>query len=201
MAAKPAHRLIGAGNKWPDATALLTIQMKRNSRRSFQVTPSSQSHISSEPTNGSPSGLLVDELSDFHFLGAIIVHGRRSNPSEPNIYEVIDGQQRITTIFLYLCAIVRVLSKKAEYAEASGLFQKYLVIARQTALVSNSKLHSGKDDRAQINFVFNDLLSDTGFSERVAPFKYKPLPTTSSDTGRLRTNYRCGCPVFRRPGR
>jgi hypothetical protein len=139
---------------------------------------------------------LVDELSDFHFLGAIIIHGRRSNPSEPNVYEVIDGQQRITTIFLYLCAIVRVLIKKGEYAEASGLFQKYLVITRETALVSNSKLHCGKDDRAQINFVFNDLLSDPGFSERVAPFKYKPLPTTSSDTGRLRTNYRTAVRFF-----
>jgi hypothetical protein len=139
---------------------------------------------------------LVDELSDFHFLGAIIIHGRRSNPSEPNVYEVIDGQQRITTIFLYLCAIVRVLIKKAEYAEASGLFQKYLVITRETALVSNSKLHSAKDDRGQINFVFNDLLSDPGFSERIAPFKYKPLPTTSSDTGRLRTNYRTSVRFF-----
>jgi len=80
---------------------------------------------------------LVDESSDSHFFGAIIIHGRRSNPSEPNVYEVIDGQQRITTIFLYLCAIVRVLIENSEYSEAVGLFQKYLVIGRETALVSN----------------------------------------------------------------
>lgn len=133
---------------------------------------------------------LVDESSDFHFLGAIIIHGRRSNPSEPNVYEVIDGQQRITTIFLYLCAFVRVLSKRGEYGEASGLFQKYLAITRETALVSNSKLHSGKDDRAQLNAVFNDLLSDKAFADRLAPFKYKPLPTTGNDSGKLRSNYR-----------
>lgn len=93
---------------------------------------------------------LVDGSSDFHFLGAIIIHGRRSNPSDPDVYEVIDGQQRVTTIFLYLCAIVRALCKEKEYLEAAGLFLKYLVINRETALVSNAKLQSCKDDRAQL---------------------------------------------------
>jgi uncharacterized protein with ParB-like and HNH nuclease domain len=101
---------------------------------------------------------LVDETSDFHFLGAIIIHGRRSNPSDPDVYEVIDGQQRITTIFLYLCAIVRTLCNENEYAEAAALFLKYFVIGRETNLPSNSKLQSCKDDRAQLNYVFHDLL-------------------------------------------
>jgi len=131
-----------------------------------------------------------------HFLGAIIVHGRRSNPSDPNVYEVIDGQQRLTTIFLYLCAIVRILCKRKEYAEAAALFQKYLVIGRETALSSNIKLHSGKEDRAQLNFVINDIMSDPLFTERVAPFKYKALPASGSDKGRLRGNYRLAVKFF-----
>ncbi|HET8890944.1 MAG TPA: DUF262 domain-containing HNH endonuclease family protein [Candidatus Angelobacter sp.] len=139
---------------------------------------------------------LVDESSDFHFLGAIIIHGRRSNPSDPDVYEVIDGQQRITTIFLYLCAIVRTLCKKGEYGDAAGLFQKYLVIGRETALASNSKLHSGKEDRAQLNYVMNDLMSDPQFAERVAPFRYKPLPATGLDSGKLRNNYRAMLKFF-----
>lgn len=134
---------------------------------------------------------LVDESSDFHFLGAIIIHGRRSNPSDPTVYEVIDGQQRITTIYLYLCAIARTLCKQGEYAEAAGLFLKYLVIGRETGLSSNAKLHPGKDDRAQLNYVLNDLMSDPEFSKRVSPFKYRGLPNTGSPTnGRLRSNYR-----------
>ncbi len=40
-----------------------------------------------------------DKLADY-FIGSIIVCER-----ENNLYEVIDGQQRITTIFLFLCAI------------------------------------------------------------------------------------------------
>ncbi len=139
---------------------------------------------------------LVDETSDFHFLGAIIIHGRRSNPSEPDVYEVIDGQQRITTIFLYLCAIVRALCKNNEHFEAAGLFQKYLVIGRETGLPTNSKLQPCKDDRAQLNWVFDELLSDVSFSERIAPFKYKPMPATDSDNGRLRKNYRAALRFF-----
>ena len=59
-------------------------------------------------------------LSVVLFLGAIIIHGRPSNPSDPDVYEVIDGQQRITTIYLYLCAVVRTLCKYGEYGEAIG---------------------------------------------------------------------------------
>src|SRR5262245_10557025 len=75
---------------------------------------------------------LVDGTSDFHFLGAVIVHGKRSNPSDPDFYEVIDGQQRITTLFLYLCATVRSLSLIGSYGDAAALFLRYLVINRST---------------------------------------------------------------------
>lgn len=139
---------------------------------------------------------LVDQSSDFHFLGAIIIHGRRTNPSDPDPYEVIDGQQRITTIFLYLCAMVRALCRRAEYGEAAGLFLKYLVINRETALPSNAKLHPCKDDRAQLNFVMEELLSDPGFAEKVAPFRFSPLPAIGANTGRLRNNYRAALRFF-----
>lgn len=139
---------------------------------------------------------LVDESSDFHFLGAVIIHGRRSNPSDPDVYEVIDGQQRITTIFLYLCAIVRTLCKYGEYADAAGLFLKYLVIGRDISLSTNSKLQSCKDDRAQLNRVLNDLMSEESFAERISPFRYKPMSATGSDRGRLWNNYRAALRFF-----
>src|ERR1700733_9105222 len=87
---------------------------------------------------------LVDGLSDNHSLGAIIIHGRASNPADPKVYEVIDGQQRITTIYLYLCAVVKTLCTIGEYDEAVSLFLKYLVINRQTSLITNAKLQSSK---------------------------------------------------------
>lgn len=133
---------------------------------------------------------LVDEASDFHFLGAVIVHGRRSNPSEPDIFDVIDGQQRITTVFLYLCAIVKVLALHGEHSEAAALLLKYLVINRDTGALSNFKIHSCKDDRSQLNQVYLDILSDAKLTKNLGGFKLRPLPKSGSDNGTLKNNYR-----------
>lgn len=138
---------------------------------------------------------VVDENTS-HFLGAIIIHGRPSDPSDPKVYEVIDGQQRITTIFLVLLALARVFCKAKEYAEAVGLFQKYLVIGREISLYSNSKLHSSRDDRAQLNFVIKEILSDPEFSNRLPHFEYKQLNTTADDKGLLRNNFRAAVRFF-----
>ncbi|MDP2258323.1 MAG: DUF262 domain-containing HNH endonuclease family protein [Caulobacter sp.] len=133
---------------------------------------------------------IVDELIDSHFLGAIIMHGRKSNPSEPTSYELIDGQQRLTTIFLYICASIKVLCKEKEYDEAVSLFQKYICLGRATKLFSNVKLHSCGQDRGQMNSVMSDLCSDVEFLSKLGSFKPQPLPTTSGPTGILLRNYK-----------
>lgn len=132
---------------------------------------------------------LVD-LVDVHFLGAIIIHGRRANPSDPDVFDVIDGQQRITTLFLYICATVKVLSNQSYHAEAAALFLKYLVINRNTGALSNFKIHSCKDDRAQINQVYADLLSDERLKQELGGFVLKPLPKSGAENGALKKNYK-----------
>jgi len=136
--------------------------------------------------------LAVIDTDGTHFLGAIIVYARRTNPADPNVYEIIDGQQRITTVFLYICAIVKTLCSQGEYDEAAGLFLKYLAIGvgRDSRLPSNSKLHCCKEDRAQLNRVFSHIFSDANFALAISPFKVKPLPSTGSDGGRLWNNFR-----------
>jgi hypothetical protein len=134
---------------------------------------------------------LVDGTSDVHFLGAVIIHGRRGNPSDPKFYEVIDGQQRITTVFVYICAIIRVFCKRGRHDDAAGLFSKYVAITRQTQLSSNSRLHSCKDDRAQLNSVIQEILDDQELASRLGPFSFVPLPVADqSIKGRLRNNFK-----------
>jgi Protein of unknown function DUF262/Protein of unknown function (DUF1524) len=133
---------------------------------------------------------LVDGVADNHFLGAIIVHGHPGNPADPTMYEVIDGQQRVTTAYLYLCAVVKILCKYREYDEAASLFLKYLVINRNTSFITNTKLHSSKDDRKQLNRVIEDLTSDSDFHARLASFNFKPIPAVGSERGRLWSNYK-----------
>lgn len=139
---------------------------------------------------------IVDGAVDYHFLGAVIVHGRRNNPSDPKVYEVIDGQQRLTTIFVYLCAIIRVLCKVGRYGDAAGLFLKFIGIGRPTTLISNVKIHPGKDDREQLNSIIRELLSDEKLVDALGQFTFKPLPSVGVDRGRLKNNYRAALKFF-----
>lgn len=132
---------------------------------------------------------LVD-LTDVHFLGAVIIYGRRLNPSDPDVYDVIDGQQRITTIFLYLCATVKTLASNGQHQEAAALFLKYLVINRDTGALPNIKIQPSKDDRSQLNQVYLDLLSDKKLTAALGGFKLLPLPKSGSDSGTVKNNYR-----------
>ncbi len=132
----------------------------------------------------------VDE-DDLHFLGAIIIHGNDSKPGKPKVFDVIDGQQRITTLFLYLAAILRTLCEQGEYQEAKYLFLEYMVIPRDIGLLSNFRLHPCKEDRNQWNAIFNEILSDAGFSKALGnAFTPKLLPATSDNHKRLlKKNY------------
>lgn len=142
---------------------------------------------------------LVDGSADVHFLGAIIVHGRRTNPSDPDIYDVIDGQQCITTIFLYICAVIRFLILIDKRDEAVGLFQKYIIINRNLRNSSNSKIHSCKEDRAQLNAVIRTLTSDAKFKENLGSFKFQPIPiaANSKDKGAIERNYKIAVRFFK----
>jgi hypothetical protein len=139
---------------------------------------------------------VIDGQIDSHFLGAVILHGRRSNPSDPDVYEIIDGQQRITTVFLYIAAAVKTLCKHDCHDEALGLFQKYLALGRTTGLVSNLKLHPCKEDRVQVNKVISDLLGDALLVEKLGSYKPKPMPAGGIADGPLLKNYRAASRFF-----
>ena len=140
---------------------------------------------------------LVDDETLTHFLGAVIIHGRRSSPSDPTIYEVIDGQQRITTLFLYLAAAIKVLSDAGHADDASALFQKYLAIGRNVKEGSNFKLHSCKEDRKQLNSVIDDLLKNAKLAVSIGTFAPKKLSDTGPVNGTILKNYEAAKRFFR----
>ena len=141
--------------------------------------------------------LNIIDASDSHFFGAIIIHGRRSNPADPNPFDIIDGQQRITTLILYLCAVVKVLSLNKLYDEAAGLFLKYLVIAREIRSPSNLKLYPCKEDRQQFNLVYEDILVNKEFVKKLGGFKKKLLPSTGKKRGHVKNNYNSAIRFFK----
>ena len=131
---------------------------------------------------------IVDGLTDKHFLGAVIVHGRRANPTDPKVFEVIDGQQRLTTAFLFISALVKILSLNNRQDEAAKLAQNYLQIGRDYKK-SNLRIHSSRLDRTMMSAVVEDIKHDEKLVDALKPYDLNALPNYGSNRGPLRNNY------------
>ena len=134
---------------------------------------------------------LLDYEDTSHFLGAIIIFGKQGKPSDPRYYEVIDGQQRLTTCYLALMALAKVFSQHDMTDEAFGLYQNYLIINRKTSQITNAKLISCKEDRAGLNNIFHDLTASPELKTLIQENNcdYKPMPNTGAEKGRTWKNY------------
>lgn len=144
------------------------------------------------------TALLDDDIT--HFLGAIIVYGKPSDPSEPRCFEVIDGQQRLTTCYLALVALCKVFAQVGAIDEAVGLYQKYIAIGRRTRSITNAKLICCKEDTFEMNKVFEDLFSIQSLHEQLdgTLYIYKPMPVGNHDkkSGRMLSNFKLLCKYF-----
>jgi Protein of unknown function DUF262 len=84
-----------------------------------------------------------DELEDFfedlenartagpdrspQFLGAIVLQEReRESPAAPQVYLMIDGQQRLTTLYLVVTGLAALAGELGHSTEAEGLVRQYL---------------------------------------------------------------------------
>lgn len=134
--------------------------------------------------------LIVDEEIDSHFLGALIYYTRKVGAGQPLVRELIDGQQRVTSLYLLVCAVIKIAAQNGDYDQAGALFLSYIVINKKSKLPSNLRLFSSRENRAQVNRVVKDLLESPGLAKEVAPFKLNALPSTYvNDDGQVWKNY------------
>ena len=68
---------------------------------------------------------IIDEKKLLHFFGAIIVQRMETDPTDTNRFEVIDGQQRLTTLFLFVMAGIFHL-RIYDRDEAVKFFKRFL---------------------------------------------------------------------------
>lgn len=141
---------------------------------------------------------LVEFENTSHFLGAIIVFAKSNNPSDPRHYEVIDGQQRLTTCFISLVALCKTFALHGFYEDALGLYQKYLIILRRTNQITNARLICCKEDRAGFNAIFQDLNSVSAFLQILqrADCTYRVMPNAGTSKGKVLDNYKEFCKFY-----
>lgn len=61
-----------------------------------------------------------DDSTTGHFLGTIICINRTSNATKENVLELVDGQQRLTTLSILLAAIYAFLKRHADQLDEDG---------------------------------------------------------------------------------
>ena len=104
---------------------------------------------------------------DNRFLGAIISVARNPDPPKPQIYEIVDGQQRLTTLYLLVLCAAYVASKSDEANYAIGLINASLIVSYWTE-GPNTKLLPSFEDRGQFNAIFNRVRSVGAISDQLA---------------------------------
>lgn len=128
--------------------------------------------------------LIADGQDNSRFLGALIAIKRDSgNPATPDQFEIVDGQQRLTTLFLFILAAAFVAAKNKQNDLASGIINQMLIINWSREGV-NTKLIPSFSDRAQFNGVFNQVITLGNLSSQFVPIVNLPQ-SSGKQAGRL----------------
>ena len=88
-----------------------------------------------------------------HFLGAIVTLPMNSPPDAVAKYIVIDGQQRLTTLYLVLCAIRDIANELGDHIKASEINDSYLVNKYKEGDEHYKLLSSQKDRETLKNLI------------------------------------------------
>ena len=127
--------------------------------------------------------IIVEGEDTNRFLGAIIAVRREANPAAPQPYEIVDGQQRLTTLYLFVLAAAYVAAKNGDGDYATGLINSNLAIDWWRD-GTNTKLVSSYTDQGQLVAAFSQVINLGNLSETLGP-RIKLPPKTGKDSGRL----------------
>lgn len=131
------------------------------------------------------------DLNDTHFLGAVILQGSQSRvPAESSVYQVIDGQQRLTTMFIYLLATIQELITFDEVEDAKQLFESFIVVAKPPPGKSNIKIQSCGEDRESMNTVIQGILNLKNFKNCLDKSVIPLISNTVNSNDRISKNFR-----------
>ena len=122
------------------------------------------------------------------FLGAIIAVTRPTNPSQPTPHEIVDGQQRLATLYLFLVAAAHVAAREGKSEYARGLISTNLIVDWASEQPVNTKLQPSIGDRGQFRKIY-DKLTGAGSLSDWLPLRAKLPPPTGNDSGPLLRQY------------
>lgn len=112
---------------------------------------------------------VVEQEAHSRFLGAVIAVRRVTNPSQPDPYEIVDGQQRLTTLYLILLAAAQLAAKNGNISYAKGLIGTNLFVDWAQDAPYNTKLAPSIEDRPQFRSIFKEVVGTGDLEDLIAP--------------------------------
>jgi len=138
-----------------------------------------------------------DETNGAIFLGVIVTFARGSGPGRPPTWMVVDGQQRVTTLYLNVLASVEVAARAGELDWAVDVMGRFLLVRPMSGLTANTKLVPSFSDRGQFAAIWKRLGEIKNFSTHnivASNFPKPPAPSgvaegaMTAQYGRIRTD-------------
>ncbi|MUV12940.1 DUF262 domain-containing protein [Noviluteimonas gilva] len=103
---------------------------------------------------------VLEGQCDVRFLGALVFDNESaSTSSSPGLYWIIDGQQRLTSLYLSLCAL-SLVAKEAGSSELSDALSDEYLLSRKTTSRLQPKLSPTLQDTRQFNQVVLSTLGE-----------------------------------------
>jgi hypothetical protein len=132
-----------------------------------------------------------DDANGAAFLGVIVSFRRGGGPGRPPIWMVVDGQQRVTTLYLSILAAVEVAAKAGDLDWAADIMGRYLLVRPMSGLVVNTKLVPSFNDRQQFSLIWNKIKAIKNFSTHqiVATNPPKPPAPSGKEEGAMMLQY------------
>jgi len=98
--------------------------------------------------------------NDVHFLGSIVVVPESEHRLGVNYFQVVDGQQRLATILIWLSAIRDLAKEKGDEGLAQRLTKNFLIVEDVTTGEKIPKLQLGQLDNDAFQRVLEGKLKD-----------------------------------------
>lgn len=98
---------------------------------------------------------IIEEKSKSQFLGVLVLVSQTGKIGRPDVFDVVDGQQRLSTCYLIILGLAFVSAKNGNGVWASEVITKFLLLRQFSDNPYNTKLVPAAADRQQFKSLWD----------------------------------------------
>ncbi|QFS97304.1 hypothetical protein FIV06_07720 [Labrenzia sp. THAF191b] len=124
--------------------------------------------------------VVLEDPTSAIFLGVIVTYSRGASQGRPPTWMVVDGQQRVSTLYLSVLAHVLVAAENGELDWAADIIGRYLLVRPMSGLAHNTKLVPSFNDRRQFSEIWDRVSKVKNLSSHQMYAHNPPRPPSPS---------------------